>query len=151
MLLTVKLSCLMKNVHEKPILCLIIQGCRKVCGREVSKHIKRIRFFRVSGDQNQSQKMRGTILIFTRRVEIVIDSESTCLSTLSSTWKSRTLFECPVCWYMTCHKGFFVGSSFYSQTFTPNVTQFAFILESHHSSNLMLHTFLAASTCLVNS
>ena len=63
MLLTVKLSCLMKNVDEKPLLCLIIQGCRKVCGGEVSKHIKRIRLPRVSGDQNQSQKMRGTIPI----------------------------------------------------------------------------------------
>ena len=46
--LTVKLSGLMKNVDEKSLLCLIIQGCRKVCGGEVSKHIKRICFYRVS-------------------------------------------------------------------------------------------------------
>lgn len=87
----------------------------------------------------------------TRRVEIVIDLESTCLSTLSSAWKSQTLFECPVCWFTACHKGFLVGSSFYSQTFIPNVTQFAFTLESCHSSNLMLRMFLVAGTCLVNS
>ena len=44
-----------------------------------------------------------------------------------------------------------MGSSFYSQTFIPNVTQFALTLESRHSSNLMLRMFLVASTCLVNS
>ena len=151
MLLTVKLSCLMKNVNEKPLLCLIIQGCSKVRGGEVSKHIKRIRFPRVSRDQNQSHKNERNYPYLTRSLDIVIDLESTCLSTLSSTWKSQTLFECPVCWFMACYKGFLVGSSFYSQTFVPSVTQLTFILESHHSSNLMLRMFFVACAWLVNS
>ena len=32
-----------------------------------------------------------------------------------------------------------------------SITQFAFILESDHSSNLMLCMFLIATTCLANS